>query len=199
MIAAAGDILRVACEWLIDGTDQIVNVHTLHLLDLGGATSDAELMDMIGVALADELYDTILSTMADNITSTLIRAIDLSVGGVLPPAEWSADGTGSASEVLPHQVTGLVFLNGSQPRRQGRTYLPPLKEDDSTDTGLWSLAAYNAMLNFAATLLDPIGTVDVQFERVISNAAGSSWFLPTQAGVSASPRTQRRRTLGRGA
>jgi hypothetical protein len=199
MATQVGDILRIALSWLVDGSEQMVNVHTFEVDDLGGLTDDADIMaDLAGSALLD-LYTPLLSFVANNVVGDVITAINLTRNTVMPPVAWNADGANTAADALARQLTGLVYLNTVVPRRQGRCYLPPFGEGDVMDTGLWNTLTVAAMAGFGVDLLGTLVGDSVDIHRVVGHSIPTGFSVPTFAGVSLAPRTQRRRTPGRGA
>lgn len=199
MAIEVGDILRLAFSWLVDGSDQVVNVHTVQVSDLGATGTDIGVFTELVGAWESEVYSAILTRMADNVVGDLVTGLNLTKLEVLPPIANPIDGAGTTADAMARQVTALVCLNGAEPRRQGRTYLPVGKENDFGDNGVWDAATLTALANFGLGELLEIIDTGAGCYRVISNADGSSWFYPTAVVVPTAPRTQRRRTPGRGA
>lgn len=199
MAIEVGDVLRWGCEWLLQGSDTMVNVHTMQVTDVGTTTGDLDFMTAAAVVLETELYDLITDRCVDDLVATVIKGINLTKGETLPVVNWNADGSNAGTEILPAQTAGLVYLNGDQPRRQGRTYIPAISEVNTMSGLNWGAPVLSALLAFGLALLDPLTDGDIAFRRVICHPNGTSPFVPTSAGASAAPRTQRRRTPGRGA
>jgi len=199
MAIGVGDILRLACQWALNGTDQIVNVHTMRVLDTGTTTDDLDLMLSISSILETELYSFVTGLILDTLVATLIDAVNLTDNTTVPSVSWDADGTRTGEEQMPSQTGGLVFLNGAPLRRQGRCYLPPFSEALGMSGANWGSSALSGLTSFGVALLAPLTDGDVIIERVVCHPDGSSPFIPSSAGVSVAPRTQRRRTPGRGA
>jgi len=199
MAFAAGDIVRVALNWVVNDVDSMVNVHPVILQDVTGLSTDVDLVEALASILLSELYDNVLAAVADNVVGTVLTAQNLTTGQPYPATAWGANGESSASELLPMQTTPLVYINGATPRRQGRVYLPAYTENHQLDTGLISSGAMNTLLAFTVSLLDPLTDGTVAFQRVICDRNGNDPELPTYGGVSTAYRTQRRRTPGRGA
>jgi len=199
MAIEVGDIIRVAMQWFVDGSNMQVNNHTFEVTDLGAVTSDADFMtDLAEVALLD-WYTIILGAIADNVVGSLLTGMNLTKGEVLPPTALPIDGTGSATDSLPLQTTALVYWNGAEARRQARTYLPVFIETANLDGGTWESGLITALGNFGLAGLDPIAGDEIAVEKRIGVLPFTGVLVPTFAGVSTAPRTQRRRTLGRGA
>lgn len=198
MAIEVGDILRVAFQWFVNGTDEQVNVHHFLVDTLGDSTGDTDFLERMIALIAAEWYSEVVGLIADNVVGALVTSANLTKNEVLATLPNPIDGAYAAAEMLPRQATALVCWNGSTPRRQGRTYLPVFTEGTNTDNGAWESTALAALEAFGAVALDTIFDDDVGVSRVISNADGSSWIFPTAVVIPVAPRTQRRRTLGRG-
>jgi len=198
MPVSNGDILRIALQWFSDGVDEQVNVHHFEVDDVGTMSIDLDFMTNLAQLLLDELYDDVANEIADNILGSLITGFNVTDGVPLPPVTNLIDGLATGTEGYARQVTGLVFMNTGVSRRQGRSYLPSFVENAVTDTGAWNSGALTAMLSYASKLTLPITDGDVTIHRVVTHPDGSSPVDISFAGVSAFPRTQRRRTPGFG-
>lgn len=198
MAIEIGDILRVALKWLFNGTDEFVNVLTLAVQDTGSTGSDSAFLEALAAALESELYTQVEGALADQLIGTDMTCKNLTKDEVYAPVDNPIDGTASGADALAGQLAALVYLNGNEPRRQGRTYLPPFAENNLDDDGQWSSGLLGFLLAFAAALLEPLTDGDIAVQRVVTDKDGASYFVPSQAGVSVAPRTQRRRTQGRG-
>lgn len=198
MAVAVDDVVRVALQWFLDGLEEVVNVHTFVVEDMTGVTSDGDFMVDLAALLESSLYDNVVGDFCNNLLGQVITGLNLTKGEVLPPALQTIDGANSAADALPHQVTALVCLNGVQPRRQGRSYLPPFADNNIDDDGTWGATTIAHLLTYGADMLANIDAGALGVQRVISNESGTSFFFPTSATIVTSPRTQRRRTLGRG-
>jgi len=175
----------------------MVNVHNLVVQDVGTVTDDIDFMERLAVLLEEELYDLVYPQMVAELVPSLITGVNLTENEVLPPTAWVGT-LGSGTDGLPPQVAPLVYLNGVQPRRQGRCYIPGFDETTEDDQGEWVGGAVAALAAFGLALLSPLTSDTITVARVVSNAAGTDFFFPTQAGFPTSSRTQRRRTKGRG-
>jgi len=198
MAAGVGDIVRFALRWFVDGSDEIINVHTLRLLAGTALGDDEAVMEAIVDIMANTLYDEVDQLMPNNVTGFDASGINLTELEVMPPVAQTIDGLEATSESLARQLTALICLNGNQPRRQGRSYLPIFCEQSVADTGAWSSGTLSGLNAYAALLLAPMNNADLTIERVICHPDGTAPFLPTAALVITSPRTQRRRTEGFG-
>lgn len=198
MAVALGDIIRVACQFFANSTNEIVNVHTFQVEDLYSITNDTTFMTELAGCLLSELYDNWMSQCTNELTPGVLTAINLTKDEVLPPVAWAATGTVNTNEMLPLPVTALVYLNTVAPRRQGRVYLPPPDETLQQLGGDWVTGAETALINFVGDLMDPLDDGSVSVQRVVATAAGGSPLVPSLGGFSAAARTQRRRTIGRG-
>lgn len=192
------DILRVALRWLVDGQDEQVNVHTFRVDSIGATTGDEDFLTQLSAMLEAELYTEIASQMGNNIVGDILGAFNLTDNEPCAPVLWAMDGTNALNDLNAHQVSALVYLNGSTPRRQGRVYLPTFAISAQNDDGTMDPATLADILAFAAAWVLPITDGDITVRRVISNAAGTSIVVPTSVGFPHAPRTQRRRTPGRG-
>lgn len=199
MAIAVNDILRVALQWMVDGVDAMVNVHTFRVLDLGGSADDNAFAFNLSQTLEDELYSLVAGSMIDNVVGDVMQIFNLTKGEAVAPVTWGLDGASAGSPSLPRQTTALVYLNGSAPRRQGRVYLPVSAQNLVGDDGNWVVGQIAALASFGLALLDPIVDTTVSVQRVIADHNGLNAIVPTVAGVSLAPRTQRSRTPGRGA
>lgn len=197
MAVGVGDVLRIACQWFWNLNDEMVNVHHLVAQNIGSAADDVEFMELLAVLLEEELYDLVYPQMVAELVPSLITGFNLTKNEVLPPTAWVGT-LGAGTDGLPPQVCPLVYLNGVQPRRQGRIYIPGFDETTEDDAGEWASGAVTALAAFGLALLDPMTSGGITVQRCISNADGSDFFFPTQAGFPTSSRTQRRRTKGRG-
>lgn len=197
MSIEVGDLLRVACSWIADGRDTMVNVHTLLVESVGTTSTDTEFMDALADALLDSAYDLITSSMPNNILATTLSGQNVTKDELLPIVAWDADGT-AVQDALARQVTPLVCYNTATPRRQGRSYLPPFTEAGLEDDGNWGTTTLAAIVAFAAAMMLGISDGDINVYRVVSNLLGTSTLYPTSSTVPVAPRTQRRRTPGRG-
>lgn len=198
MAIAEGDVIRVALQWLVDGSDLQVNTHTFQVHDIGTPDDDLEVMEILNALLASDVYNNVVAQMSNNLVGSIMTGKNLTQNYLLPTVANNIDGTHSVGETHAYQVSALVYLNGVQPRRQGRMYLPVFTGSALNDNGDWDAGTLTALLAFAADILLPLVGVDASFTRVVSNLLGTNWFVPSFAGVSAAPRTQRRRTKGRG-
>ena len=197
-MVGVNDILRIALGWRLNGVDEIINVHTLRVL--GGAVlgDDGDVMDALADLLLSELYANVDEVIANDVQGDIITGLNLTEDEVLPPVANPVDGLESTAHSYASQVSGLICLNGNQPRRQGRSYLPPSTEGSVTDGGFWGASTITAFGLYATALLGPMTTADLSVERVICRTDGSLAFTPTSALVMTYPRTQRRRTPGFG-
>lgn len=199
MALSINDIARVALQWFIDGTDQVVNTHTLKLLSTVGTPTDLELMLDLATVIFPDLYADVLTWMNDNLVGTLLSGLNLGHPSTLPPVTLVGMDGINDNVSLTRQVTGLVCLNTDQPHIQGRSYLPPFADDATDDTGLWVGDALAALSGYGLLLLDPlVGDVGT-WQRVVTDLGGNYGETPVSATVPLAPRTQRRRTPGRGA
>lgn len=198
MAIGVGDILRIAVQFLVDGVDQAVNVHTFRADDLGGAADDLDFMEIISTILVDVLYDAVVGDIANNVVGTLISGVNLTENEVLPPVLFPFAGANGSVDSMARQVTALVYLNTGQSHRQGRSYLPPFAENNLDDDGQWGATTVAHLAAYGLLLLDPLTDGAAVIRRVVCHPTGSGAIVPSQAGVSLSPRTQRRRTPGRG-
>lgn len=198
MPVGVNDIIKIAVHFLIDGLDENLNIHTLRVDDTGGASDDGAFMAALSDLLLDELYSIVQGDMADNVVGTLLTGLNLTDSEILPPTIFICTGTNNTADSLARQVTGLVYLNTGFPHRQGRCYLPPFAENNLDDDGQWGSTTQTHLSNFGLALLDPLTDGSMVVQRVVCHPDGSSPVVPTYAGISLSPRTQRRRTPGRG-
>jgi hypothetical protein len=198
MSIEVNDILRVALRWLVDGTDEQVNVHTFKVTDLGTTADDLEFLEALALMLDTELYAEVTDHIADNVVADILGAFNLTKNEPYAPVIWAADGVNSAADNNAWQLTELIYLNGSTPRRQGRVYLPVMPISVMNDDGNFDPALLDDLLAFTTALLSAITDGNINVRRVISNAAGTSVITPTSGGFPVAPRTQRRRTKGRG-
>lgn len=198
MAIEVGDTLRVALSWLIDGADQIVNVHHFRVNDTG-ANSDPDdfLADLVANVLTT-LYAEVIEYISDNVTGYLVGAYDIDQDLVIAPIDNPIDGGEDAADTTAHQVTALVCLNGPNPRHQGRSYLPPFTEYSIDDNGAWVSAALDQLVYYSAHMLATMDGDEITVQRVISDRGANVVSVPTSAVIVTSPRTQRRRTIGRG-
>jgi hypothetical protein len=148
--------------------------------------------------LNSELYTEVLDQIANNVLGDIMGAFNLTKNEPYAPTTWAGDGAASTTDNNAWQVTALVWLNGAEPRRQARTYLPVMPIGAMNDLGSFDPALLDDILAFAAALLLPISDTNIAVQRVISNRAGTDFIVPTNLGFNDSPRTQRRRTKGRG-
>lgn len=199
MAIEVNDILRIALRWLVDGLDEQLNVHTFRVDDVGATTGDEDFLTDLAATLLSELYDEITPQIANNVVGDILGAFNLTKNEPYAPVQWNADGAAGTSDNNAFQVTALVYLNGSTPRRQGRVYLPVFPVGAMDDDGTWDVGTLGDLLGFATAWVLPITNGDIAVRRVISNEAGTSVLVPTSVGFPSSPRTQRRRTKGRGA
>jgi hypothetical protein len=198
MAIEVGDIIRVGLQWFAGGEDEQVNVHTFLVETLGGLTSDVDFMEALVTLLADEFYASVLPFMPSTTLGGSVTGINLTSNEVLPTVANTMDGGAVGNDRLARQLTALVCWNGVTPRRQGRTYLPSFDETSEGANGVWVSGALDALELFGAAALATLIDGGVGVSRVISNASGASCLFPTSATIPTSPRTQRRRTLGRG-
>lgn len=198
MAVTVDDIVKVAFQWFISGRDEVINVHTFQVNDLTGVTNDADFMADLAALALSSIYDNIVGNMANQVVGATLSGINLTKGEVLPPVDQNIDGGNSAADIVPHQATALICLNGVEPRRQGRSYLPPFAENNIDDDGEWGATTVTALTGYAINLLAPIDAGALGVTRVVSNPTGTNFFIPSNATIVVAPRTQRRRTLGRG-
>jgi len=198
MAISNSDIIRVALRWLVNGVDEQLNVHIFKVNDIGTTTSDTDFVTQLAAMLLTELYDEILPQVANNVLGDILGAFNLTDNEPVAPVLWAGDGQAGTTDNNALQVTSLVYLNGSVPRRQGRCYLPVFPTGAMDDDGTFDNATLSDVLAFGAALLLPITDTDIEVQRVISNKQGTSILIPSNYGFPISPRTQRRRTQGRG-
>lgn len=198
MAIEVNDILRVALRWLVDGTDEQVNVHTFRVTDLGDTIDDTDFLETLALMLDAELYAEVTDHIANNVLGDIMGVFNLTKNEPYAPVLWAADGVNSGGDNNAWQTTALIYLNGATPRRQARTYLPVMPITVMNDDGNFDPALFDDLLAFTTALLSAISDGNINVRRVISNAAGTSVITPTSGGFPAAPRTQRRRTKGRG-
>jgi hypothetical protein len=199
MAAGINDIIRFALRWFVDGTDEIINVHTFKLVSGALLGDDGDVMDAIMGIMADLLYADIANLMPNNVQGFDAAGFNLTDNTTMPPTANGIDGAETGSEALARQLTALVCLNGVAPRRQGRSYLPIFTESCVNDAGQWTSGPLGAIAAYGGLLLGPMGDSDLTIQRVVCHPDGSLAFVPTATVVPLAPRTQRRRTEGFGA
>jgi len=197
-LIAANDIIRIALQWFSDGVDEQVNVHHFKVDDVGAGANDLDFMTQLATLLLDELYDDVANEIADNILGSIMTGQNITQSTTLPPVVNPIDGLATGTDAYARQITGLVYMNTNVSRRQGRSYLPAFVENAVADNGAWASGALSAMLSYASKLTLPITDGDMIVHRVVTHPDGSSPIEISFAGVSAYPRTQRRRTPGFG-
>jgi hypothetical protein len=198
MAIEVNDILRVALRWLVDGTDEQINVHTLKVTDLGTTIDSVDFLEQLALLLDAGLYATVTDHIANNVVADIMGAFNLTKNEPYAPVIWAADGLNASGDNNAWQVTALIYLNGDEPRRQGRTYLPVMPITSMNDDGNFDPALNDDLLAFVTALLAALTDGDINVRRVISNASGTNPIIPTSGGFPVAPRTQRRRTKGRG-
>lgn len=198
MAIGVGDVLRVGLSWLVNSADEQANVHTLQVQAKGGGASDADILDEIVNTLLPALYSNVTGLMSNNVVGSVVSLFNLSQGIPYAPLANPIDGSSAVSDALPYQVAALCFMNGATPHRQARVYLPVSVEIESLDSGFWSGGAQTSLTNFVADWLLPMVGTDCTVQRVIATQQGTNPIVPSYGGFATSPRTQRRRTPGRG-
>ena len=198
MASVAGDVLRVALEWLVDGSDQQVNVQHVVLDSVTPGDTDSDIMADIAAGFLASVYDEVLTFITDKAIGQLMTGQNLTQATILPPTPNNIDGT-NAGEILPLPVTALVFYPTTISRVQGRTYLPTFTEDALTDSVNWLAATVTALTAFGVGSIAPITAGGTSFHKVIRfTQTGVGTYNPDVFGIPVAPRTQRRRTPGRG-
>lgn len=198
MPIAAGDILRVALQWFVDGSDEQVNVHHFEVDDVGATSGDLDFMTALATMLADELYDGLIGAFADNLIGSIINGFNVTKTETLPPVTNPIDGTAVSEDGYARQITALVYLNTATPHRQGRSYLPSFTEANVGDDGAWVAGTLVGLADYASKLVSSITDGDIAIHRVVTHPDGSAPIEPTFGGFGVYPRTQRRRTPGFG-
>ena len=198
MPIAVNDVIRMAFQWFVDGVNEQVNVHHMQVNSVGGLSSDVTILDAAIAAILANLYTPLITAFANNLVGQVVNNFNVTQDVVLPDRSFTFVGTGSGSDALSRQVTALLCFNGDQPRRQGRTYLPSMIEGSALDTGLWDSGLVTSMLLSVASMILPISNSGATFEKVVCKPDGSDRMYPSSGIVPTAPRTQRRRTPGRG-
>lgn len=193
-----GDVLRVAVSWIIDDVDQIVNVHMFQVAGVGSNSDPDDFLDDLVTNVLTAFYSEYDGAMSDNIAGYLVNAYDIMQDLVIAPVANPVDGTNNATDTTAHQLTPLVCWNGPNTRRQGRCYLPPTAEGAVTDNGLWEASMLATLASFGARALDIMTGDQISVYRVISDKDALVSAVPTSVVIPTAPRTQRRRTIGRG-
>lgn len=199
MTAVPGDVIRLAFEFLVDNQDQQVNVWDVVLDTVTGGFDDGDIMDMLLTGISTFFYDEMVAYMSDRVTGNFVRGYNRTQNALMPVIANTIDGA-NGGEVHPLQVTPLIYFLSSVPRVQGRKYYPVVTEDAATDSAEWLGAFQTAMATQASQVLGNV-TVGItsSFHYVIVMGENPATVVrPTAAGVPSAPRTQRRRTLGRG-
>lgn len=199
MAFEAGNIVRVAVKFLLEGQFDMVNVlHFFVALNDLGVKEDAT------VALRGFLEDTYaelaIGVPAD-ILGNLFEFYDVTADEPMPPLTWvdPTPFTGSA-ESLPPQDSQMIYFPTAKPRTQSRIFLPPCIEATQA-FGVLDSGAQSRLLTFGLALLqDPISLVggDVELNYVVYSRGDGSHQFPTSVVIPNTIRTQRRRRRGVG-
>ena len=198
MTAVAGDIIRLAFEFLCNGSDQMVNVWDVELDTVPGGDDDGDIMAKLLAGAAAAFYDEMVVYMSDLVIGNFVRGFNRTQNTVMPVILNTIDGTDSA-EILPFQTTPLLYFNGTVPHVQGRKYFPAVCEDASLGNGDWAASFVTDMVSQAAHILANVVSSSLGFHYVVVLDDNPATVMrPTAGGVAVAPRTQRRRTLGRG-
>lgn len=198
MAISQDDIIRVALTWLVNSLYEQVNVHPVRVDAIVGTPTDDQILDDIVNEFQTHLYTNVVGVISNNVVGNLVNMFNLTQNVPYAARANPIDGTSVATDALPYQTTALVFMNGNARRRQGRCYLPVSVEVESTDQGVWSAPMQGALANFVADWIVPMVGTHGTYSRVITDHGGVNPILPSFGGYSTAPRTQRRRTPGRG-
>lgn len=193
------DVIECTQKGLFKGTDAVVNVWQAKITDpAGGTKAEAliwakewllDLFDAITLSVSDET--TLIEAIVDNLTQVTF------LGQVL-----ITDAGSDTGEALPPQCCGLVIARTGVSTVDGRKYLGVFGEAFQ-DGGTWDGATLGAM----AALGDKWDTTFVASNAVegIGVIVTKPLTVPadvhtiTGTRVITGVRTQRRRTIGRGA
>lgn len=193
-----GDVLRIAAGFTyLAGGDEQVNTYFFELLS-GGPMLDANALIDAG-EMMERLYTHVLATQPITLkyNTLAVKNVtqDLLLGTIPWPTLIQGTGTGVA---VSSQVAQLIFGRTSVPRVQMRKYVVGLQEEDVSNS-LLTGAQITALTNMALELVAFQFPTNGNWVPIAYNAVLDRRTRPVSAGVSLSTRTQRRRTLGRGA
>lgn len=192
-----GDILRLGCVQIFNGTVDIVNVFHVQVTG-GGDKAYWEITDDIQEYTA-ALFDTIDTYLSDMVNADRISISNETQDLVFGSIEWSGYTGGSgAGDVTAPGVGVLTWARTLYPRVQMRKYLGPFTESDMTD-GTWTggiTTACLALMDYhvgSRTMTDGLVLTGVAYNKALARVAGA-----ISTAVSANPVYQRRRRLGSG-
>jgi len=199
MTAVAGDIIRLAFEFIVGSSDQQVNVWDVELDSVPGGDDDEDIMNKLLAGAAAAFYNEMVVYMSDLVVGNFVRGYNRTQDTVMPVILNTIDGTDN-NPVTPFQVSPLLFFNGVTPRVQGRKYYPVCCEDATDADGDWVATFVADMIAQASDVLANIVSSSLGFHYVVVMDDNPATVMrPTSGGVPLASRTQRRRTLGRGA
>lgn len=203
MALGAGDIVRVACNFLLPSGDQFQNVYHF-IFDGVGGVSDAAVVLAIK-AVVDPMYST-LNTYVGIGTVEQISFVD--------QVEWVVDewkvvanvGTftpnftpGQGAHISANQISPFIVFKTARPKSVGRKFMFPTPEADQ-EAGVISALFLAAMVAFASIAVNDweIDVLNV-LHPGIPRTGVNDWLNFTVAIVTDLVGTQRRRRPGYGA
>ena len=195
MTVATGDVLRITAKMSLAG-GAIQNVY--HVLNFALPEDDSVVFDALAAEL-DDAYSEYTAYDPDAHLYDTIQMWNVTQDAPIDEQEWPVlTAGGSASDVAPLQLCGLVLFSTATARSQGRKYYGPFTEAAQSSAGYILAGVVYDLGLIAAHFLTATVAGDAQFAwGNWNNDLGrfASWQSAT---VQPLFRTQRRRVPGVG-
>jgi hypothetical protein len=196
MAIAVGDILRIACRFLMAGTDERVNVWHLRADSVLGGTDADKMADIAG--FFDLAYTGLNSLFSDDLSYLDITGQNISKSELLPDQSWpTLTFGGDTNSAMPGPVSASVYWGTVAPKVVGRKFLPDTTEGTNAD-GTLTGNLIAALANFGGNFIVPIGLANIDVFAGTYNYAAQTFTPFLNVNVPVRFRTQRRRRRGVG-
>lgn len=191
-----GHVYRASVRWLLNGSDEQVNVW--HFQVVGGIPgSDAAQLAEFEEALVT-LYGGTIACMVDDLVHQDVNLFDETIDAPMVGIGAITDLNGTESgDPLPAGVSAFIYAKTNRSRTIGRKFLPVFSETLTTG-GVWGstvLTELPLMGNRWRLGIVTSGDMEVQF-GVYGDVGG--WRVPISTHYSLQPAYQRRRRIGSG-
>lgn len=190
-------ITRTAVRWLLNGTDEIVNVWW-HRWVLTAPLDDTD----AGTALTDWLeasYALVNGMMSSNVQHLDTQWTNVTTAYPFTPLPRNANLDGQdASDLLPSDTSALVVWRTGVQRKLGRKYLPTFVKT-ALSGGRWTAGTMTDLALFAAFVaLDFVVDPTTTLQPGVRSTVGGAFSSFVSYTVSNVPSRQDRRKLGVG-
>lgn len=197
MAVQTGDVIEAVAGMEFNQAEDVMNVFQFQYLGIP-ALDEADVLDDI-VEILETVYTTVVAILAVITVFKDIRATNITQSVILGTTNWPTLVDGSAvGDTTPPGVAGLVNFATDVPRVAPRKYIGVMTESNVAATGLFAVAATNALSAFGAALLGVLSPTTGTYRYGYLSPKTGVFESVVSAVVTNVPAYQRRRKQGRG-